>query len=155
MALLRAKLFELELEKQRRWAGLYWPGPLVVEQRRERPVPAVGTVVFCWQRLSCRHSLLSAAPGLPPLVACSEISARRKSQVGTGSRSEKIKTYNYKDTRMSGEGRGARALSSSSGVLLLLLVVAANGRLWLGSPPTWARPAAPPQYCPQYLNPPL
>lgn len=48
MALLRAKLFELELEKQR-----------------------------------------------------SEISARRKSQVGTGSRSEKIKTYNYKDTRMS------------------------------------------------------
>jgi peptide chain release factor 1 len=34
----------------------------------------------------------------------SEISARRKSQVGTGSRSEKIKTYNYKDTRMSGEG---------------------------------------------------
>lgn len=48
MALLRAKLFELELEKQR-----------------------------------------------------SEISARRKSQVGTGSRSEKIKTYNYKDSRMS------------------------------------------------------
>ncbi|PSC70498.1 Peptide chain release factor 1 [Micractinium conductrix] len=48
MTLLRAKLFELELEKQR-----------------------------------------------------SEISARRKSQVGTGSRSEKIKTYNYKDTRMS------------------------------------------------------
>lgn len=34
----------------------------------------------------------------------SEISARRKSQVGTGSRSEKIKTYNYKDSRMSGEG---------------------------------------------------
>jgi protein subunit release factor A len=24
-------------------------------------------------------------------------------QVGTGSRAEKIKTYNYKDTRMSGE----------------------------------------------------
>ncbi|KAI3436138.1 hypothetical protein D9Q98_002195 [Chlorella vulgaris] len=48
MAILRAKVFELELEKQR-----------------------------------------------------SEISARRKSQVGTGSRSEKIKTYNYKDTRMS------------------------------------------------------
>lgn len=48
MTLLRAKLFELELEKQR-----------------------------------------------------SEISARRKSQVGTGSRSEKIKTYNFKDTRMS------------------------------------------------------
>ena len=48
MALLRARLFEMELEKQR-----------------------------------------------------AEISARRKSQVGTGSRSEKIKTYNYKDTRMS------------------------------------------------------
>lgn len=48
MALLRARLFEMELEKQR-----------------------------------------------------AEISARRKSQVGTGSRSEKIKTYNYKDSRMS------------------------------------------------------
>lgn len=48
MALLRAKLFELELEKQR-----------------------------------------------------SEVAARRRSQVGTGSRSEKIKTYNYKDSRMS------------------------------------------------------
>lgn len=36
------------------------------------------------------------------LPACSEIAARRKSQVGTGSRSEKIKTYNYKDSRMSG-----------------------------------------------------
>lgn len=52
------------------------------------------------------------APFLPTLVRFplrprrlprSEISARRKSQVGTGSRSEKIKTYNYKDTRMSGE----------------------------------------------------
>jgi peptide chain release factor 1 len=31
----------------------------------------------------------------------SELAAARKSQVGTGSRSEKIKTYNYKDTRMS------------------------------------------------------
>ena len=31
----------------------------------------------------------------------SEVAAARKSQVGTGSRSEKIKTYNYKDTRMS------------------------------------------------------
>lgn len=30
-----------------------------------------------------------------------EIAARRKSQVGTGSRSEKIKTYNYKDSRLS------------------------------------------------------
>jgi len=30
-----------------------------------------------------------------------EIYAARKSQVGTGDRSEKIKTYNYKDTRMS------------------------------------------------------
>ena len=38
-----------------------------------------------------------------PVPHCSEISARRKSQVGTGSRSEKIKTYNYKDSRMSGE----------------------------------------------------
>jgi hypothetical protein len=44
-------------------------------------------------------------------MLCSEISARRKSQVGTGSRSEKIKTYNYKDTRMSGEaGSGSRLL---------------------------------------------
>jgi peptide chain release factor 1 len=50
MSLLRAKLFEMELEKQR-----------------------------------------------------SEIAAARRSQVGTGSRSEKIKTYNYKDSRMSGE----------------------------------------------------
>ena len=48
MALLRAKLFEMEQEKQR-----------------------------------------------------NEVAAARKSQVGTGSRSEKIKTYNYKDTRMS------------------------------------------------------
>lgn len=48
MALLRTRLFELEIEKQR-----------------------------------------------------SEVAAARKSQVGTGSRSEKIKTYNYKDTRMS------------------------------------------------------
>lgn len=48
MALLRSKLFEMELEKQR-----------------------------------------------------SEVAARRRNQVGTGSRSEKIKTYNYKDTRMS------------------------------------------------------
>lgn len=32
----------------------------------------------------------------------SEVAAARRSQVGTGSRSEKIKTYNYKDTRMSG-----------------------------------------------------
>lgn len=48
MTLLRARLFELEIEKQR-----------------------------------------------------SELAAARKSQVGTGSRSEKIKTYNYKDTRMS------------------------------------------------------
>eukprot|EP00887_Chlorella_sp_A99_P001353 scaffold14.g1353.t1 len=31
----------------------------------------------------------------------SEVAARRRSQVGTGSRSEKIKTYNYKDSRMS------------------------------------------------------
>lgn len=30
-----------------------------------------------------------------------EQAAARKSQVGTGSRSEKIKTYNYKDSRMS------------------------------------------------------
>ena len=48
MALLRAKLFEMELEKQR-----------------------------------------------------SEVAAARRSQVGTGSRSEKIKTYNFKDSRMS------------------------------------------------------
>ncbi|KAG7672444.1 putative Peptide chain release factor 1 [Nannochloris sp. 'desiccata'] len=48
LALLRSKLFELEIEKQR-----------------------------------------------------SEISAARRSQVGTASRSEKIKTYNFKDTRMS------------------------------------------------------
>lgn len=48
MALLRAKLFEIEMEKQR-----------------------------------------------------NEITARRRSQVGTGSRSEKIKTYNFKDSRMS------------------------------------------------------
>jgi len=48
MALLRARLFEMEIEKQR-----------------------------------------------------SEVAAARRSQVGTGSRSEKIKTYNYKDTRMS------------------------------------------------------
>ncbi|KAL3157081.1 hypothetical protein ABBQ38_001328 [Trebouxia sp. C0009 RCD-2024] len=31
----------------------------------------------------------------------SEIQAQRKSQVGTGARSEKIKTYNFKDARMS------------------------------------------------------
>ncbi|DBA93713.1 TPA: hypothetical protein ACH3X3_013782 [Trebouxia sp. C0006] len=31
----------------------------------------------------------------------SEIAAQRKSQVGTGGRSEKIKTYNFKDSRMS------------------------------------------------------
>jgi peptide chain release factor 1 len=31
----------------------------------------------------------------------SEVAAARKSQVGTASRSEKIKTYNFKDTRMS------------------------------------------------------
>ncbi|KAL6769806.1 PRFA1 [Auxenochlorella protothecoides x Auxenochlorella symbiontica] len=48
MQLLRAKLFELELEKQR-----------------------------------------------------GEVAARRRSQIGTGSRSEKIKTYNFKDSRMS------------------------------------------------------
>lgn len=30
----------------------------------------------------------------------SEVSSRRKLQVGTGSRSEKIRTYNYKDSRM-------------------------------------------------------
>ena len=36
----------------------------------------------------------------------SEVTAARRSQVGTGSRSEKIKTYNYKDTRMSGARRG-------------------------------------------------
>ena len=30
-----------------------------------------------------------------------EIASRRKSQVGSGSRSEKIKTYNYKDSRCS------------------------------------------------------
>jgi len=48
MALLRAKLFEMEIERQR-----------------------------------------------------SEVAAARRSQVGTGSRSEKIKTYNYKDSRMS------------------------------------------------------
>ena len=29
----------------------------------------------------------------------SEITSRRRSQVGTGSRSEKIRTYNYKDNR--------------------------------------------------------
>ena len=29
-----------------------------------------------------------------------EISSMRKSQVGTGSRSEKIRTYNYKDNRV-------------------------------------------------------
>jgi peptide chain release factor 1 len=29
------------------------------------------------------------------------ISSARKSQIGTGSRSEKIKTYNYKDARVS------------------------------------------------------
>ncbi len=56
----------------------------------------------------CPHPVSLPAP--PPhaaatlhFVPCSEISARRKSQVGTGSRSEKIKTYNYKDSRMSGE----------------------------------------------------
>ncbi|KAK9810519.1 hypothetical protein WJX72_012069 [[Myrmecia] bisecta] len=48
MSMLRARLFEMELEKQR-----------------------------------------------------SEVAARRKSQVGSGSRSEKIKTYNYKDSRVS------------------------------------------------------
>jgi peptide chain release factor 1 len=48
LALLRSKLFEIEIEKQR-----------------------------------------------------SEVAAARKSQVGTASRSEKIKTYNFKDTRMS------------------------------------------------------
>lgn len=58
MALLRTKLFEIEIEKQR-----------------------------------------------------SEVAAARKSQVGTGSRSEKIKTYNYKDSRMSG--------ASSSCILFL------------------------------------
>jgi peptide chain release factor 1 len=30
-----------------------------------------------------------------------EISSQRQSQIGTGSRSEKIKTYNFKDARMS------------------------------------------------------
>jgi peptide chain release factor 1 len=30
-----------------------------------------------------------------------EIASRRQSQIGSGSRSEKIKTYNYKDARMS------------------------------------------------------
>lgn len=30
-----------------------------------------------------------------------EVASRRQSQIGTGSRSEKIKTYNYKDSRMS------------------------------------------------------
>ena len=30
-----------------------------------------------------------------------EVSSMRKSQVGTGSRSEKIRTYNYKDSRCS------------------------------------------------------
>lgn len=30
-----------------------------------------------------------------------EIAAKRKTQIGTGSRSEKIKTYNYKDSRVS------------------------------------------------------
>ena len=61
---------------------------------------------------SCHQRSPLLPPLLLPLPLRSEISARRKSQVGTGSRSEKIKTYNYKDTRMSGEG-GARFCSPS------------------------------------------
>ena len=49
-----------------------------------------------------------------------EVAAARKSQVGTGSRSEKIKTYNYKDSRMSGERAGtARRVHGGSGLLCM------------------------------------
>ena len=54
------------------------------------------------------------------MLLCSEISARRKSQVGTGSRSEKIKTYNYKDTRMSGEAGPGSQLLPRAGVHCLV-----------------------------------
>ena len=54
----------------------------------------------CLSLLQPPPSPLLLCPAPDP--SCSEVSARRRSQVGTGSRSEKIKTYNYKDTRMSG-----------------------------------------------------
>ena len=102
MTLLRAKLFEMELEKQRRWgAGRAVPSFFATDEVGlvpSRPGPS-------------SRPAPSASPPLPPprpppppvrLLLRSEISAARRSQVGTGSRSEKIKTYNYKDSRMSG-----------------------------------------------------
>ena len=38
-----------------------------------------------------------------------KIASTRKMQVGTGSRSEKIRTYNYKDSRRARAARAARA----------------------------------------------
>lgn len=93
MTLLRAKLFELELEKQRRWAGYSVPSMA----GHAAPTPPFHNM----RRQTELHTL--PLPCIYICPSCSEISARRKSQVGTGSRSEKIKTYNYKDSRMSGE----------------------------------------------------
>ena len=43
-----------------------------------------------------------------------KIASTRKMQVGTGSRSEKIRTYNYKDSRRARAARTARVTSTAS-----------------------------------------
>ena len=83
MALLRSKLFDLELEKQRAETAAKRKSQ-VGSWQRNQPDPA-------WETLWPRR--LS--------VACNASDACVGLQVGTGSRSEKIKTYNFKDTRVS------------------------------------------------------
>jgi len=76
MSMLRAKLYDIEREKQ-------------LAEVRRRPLVAAAHR----GRERCRRS----ACGTGPL----QVTSRRRMQVGTGSRSEKIRTYNYKDNRVS------------------------------------------------------
>lgn len=127
MALLRSKLFEMELEKQRAeiaqrrksqvggggGAGLGWDeagkqwGKRMLSGARARWARRRLCSIACWE-LACLGLILGQLlEGRDSwgLVRNYSVLCRHSAllQVGTGSRSEKIKTYNYKDTRMSGE----------------------------------------------------
>lgn len=129
MSLLRSKLFDLEQEKQRSeiaaqrksqvsatqtcrlsllqpWMSVCWHALLWCMSSKQ-PAETADDVVSCfmhyfthvcsmhkWLLISCARNLVSPGSSIC-LFFCVEM------QVGTGGRSEKIKTYNFKDSRMS------------------------------------------------------
>ena len=83
MQILKTRLFDLELQKQQ----------AEIAARRKSQVPTASCAAPGWDDATPQQNVLPGF-GLPPYRLALV-------QVGTGSRSEKIKTYNYKDSRVS------------------------------------------------------